>query len=231
MIDWLRSVIEPVWLQNHDLNAVSRPIWRLVRRSREVVAAASARARGCSKTRPGNGVTENHESECRRVRRLLTTTTCVIGLALITSSPARSAPTDGPPPSPYPDSDLILRSYDAVRYDDYFTGSAGGVWFSTPLGLNCGIWDRGSFGCSGDIRGAPQGTTNIGWVNGNIVTRYDWLLGAQFPSGRAERELPPRSYLAYNGTRCATMADSSTYCSRGPFKFFVTPTRTWLSPP
>lgn len=118
-----------------------------------------------------------------------------------------------------------------MKYDDYFTSSAGGVWFSTPLGLNCGIWDRGSFGCTGDIRGATSGTTNIGWVNGNIVTRHDPLLGVQFPPGRAERDLPPRSYIEYNGTRCTTMTDTSTYCSRGPFKFFVTPTRTYLSPP
>jgi len=169
--------------------------------------------------------------EPRRVRRWLLTTACVIGLAFVTSPTAHAEPAGGQPPGPYPDANLIIRYYDPVRYDDYFTNSAGGVWFSTPLGLNCGIWDRGSFGCTGDIRGAPPGTTNIGWVNGNIVTRYDWLLGVQFPPGRAERDLPPRSYIEYNGTRCATMADSSAFCSRGPYKFFVTPTQTWLSPP
>ncbi len=132
---------------------------------------------------------------------------------------------------PYPNNDVIIRSYHPVRFDDYFTPTAGGVWFTTPLGLNCGIWDRGSFGCSGHIRGAPPGTSNIGWVNGNLVTRYDWLLGVQFPPGRGARELPLRSYIEYNGTRCVTMADTSTYCSRGPFKFLVTPTVTWLSPP
>jgi len=171
------------------------------------------------------------DGEPRRVRHWLLTTACVIGLAFVTSPAAHAEPAGGQAPGPYPDANLIIRYYDSVRYDDYFTNSAGGVWFSTPLGLNCGIWDRGSFGCMGDIRGAPPGTTNIGWVNGNIVTRYDWLLGVQFPSGRAERELPPRSYIEYNGTRCATMADSSTFCSRGPYKFFVTPTQTWLSPP
>lgn len=155
-----------------------------------------------------------------------------IGVMLLVGSAAASAePNGGSATSPYPSTYLILDYYDKVKYDDYFTSSAGGVWFSTPLGLNCGIWDRGSFGCVGDIRGAPQGTTNIGWVNGNVVTRYDWLLGVQFPQGRAERELPPRSYIEYNGTRCATMADTSTYCARGPFRFFITPTRTWLSPP
>ena len=144
---------------------------------------------------------------------------------------SQADPNSGSAPNPYPATDFILNYYEKVKYDDYFTPSAGGVWFSTPLGLNCGIWDRGSFGCAGDIRGAPPGTTNIGWVNGNIVTRYDWLLGVQFPPGTDQRELAPRQYIEYNGTRCVTMADMSTYCSRGVFKFFVTPTRTWLSPP
>jgi len=166
-----------------------------------------------------------------RVRRWLTMTACIVGLTLATSAGVHAEPNGGSLSSPFPSAYLILNYYDKVKYDDYFTSSAGGVWFSTPLGLNCGIWDRGSFGCTGDIRGAPPGTSNVGWVNGNIVTRYDWLLGVQFPPGRAERDLPPRSYIEYNGTTCATMADSSTYCSRGPYRFFVTPTKTWLSPP
>lgn len=139
-----------------------------------------------------------------------------------------------PPPSPYPDHALILTSYDHLEPNEFFTASGAGVWFLSPLGLNCGIWDRGSFGCTGDIRGAPPGTSHIGWVNGNIVTRYDAhdpLLRFQFPSARGERTLPPRSYITYNGTTCATMADTSTYCARGPFRFFITPTQTWLSPP
>jgi hypothetical protein len=167
----------------------------------------------------------------RRIRRWLTMTACVSGLLLVTAAGVHAEPNGGSPSSPYPSAYLILNYYDKVKYDDYFTSSAGGVWFSTPLGLNCGIWDRGSFGCTGDIRGAPPGTTNVGWVDGNIVTRYDWLLGVQFPPARAERDLLPRNYIEYNGTRCATMADSSTYCSRGPYRFFVAPTQTWLSPP
>jgi hypothetical protein len=166
----------------------------------------------------------------RRVRHRLKVFAWVNAFMLMGSPTVLAEPNSGSASSPYPTTYLILDYYDKVNYDDYFTSSAGGVWFSTPLGLNCGIWDRGSFGCTGDIRGAPPGTTNIGWVNGNIVTRYDWLLGAQFPPGRGERELAPRSYIEYNGTQCATMADSSTYCVRGPFRFFVTPTRTWLSP-
>lgn len=176
----------------------------------------------------------------RRVRHWLATTGCVIGLALVMVPAAHAGPDDqedqefaGPTaaPSPFPEFNLILRAYNRVRYDDYFTDSVGGVWFSTPLGLNCGIWDRGAFGCRGDIRGAPPGTTNIGWVSGQIVMRWDPGFAVLFPPGRPERDLPPRSYIQYNGTTCATMADLSTFCSRGPFKFYVTPTRTWLNPP
>jgi hypothetical protein len=173
------------------------------------------------------------EREPRRVRHWLVTTACVIGLAFVTSPAASADPSGGGPTAqnPFPDPNLIIRYYQRVRYDDYFTSSAGGVWFSTPRGLNCGIWDRGRFGCTGDIPGAPPGTNRIGWLNGNIVTRYDPLMAVQFPPGQAERDLPPRSYIEFNGTTCATMADSDTYCSRGPFKFVVTSTRTWLSPP
>ncbi len=167
----------------------------------------------------------------RRLGRWLAAALSVCGLVVVTSPSVHAEPNTGDPNSPFPTTNLILHYYEKVKYDDYFTGSSGGVWFSTPLGLNCGIWDRGSFGCTGDIRGAPAGTQNIGWITGQIVPRYDWALGFQFPPGRAERDLPPRSYIEYNGTRCATMADTSTYCQRGPFRFFITPTRTWLAPP
>jgi hypothetical protein len=170
-------------------------------------------------------------SVSRRVGRRIAVFAFACVLALVAAPAVHADPIGGSTSGPFPDPNHIIRYFDKVQYDLYFTASAGGVWFSTALGLNCGIWDRGSFGCSGDIRGAPPGTTNIGWVNGNIVVRYDWLLGVQFLPGRAERDLPPLSYIEYNGTRCATMADSSTFCSRGPYQFFVTPTHTWLSPP
>lgn len=154
---------------------------------------------------------------------------CVIAQICATVPTSQAEPNGGDPSSPYPASYFILRYYESVEYDDYFTSSSGGVWFTTPLGLNCGIWDRGAFACQGDIRGAP-GVTNVGWVSGQIRMRTDPGFAFLTPPGRAERELPPRSYIAYNGTTCATMADLSTYCSRGYFRFFVTPTHTWLSP-
>jgi hypothetical protein len=167
------------------------------------------------------------------VRRWSATAAFAIAMVVWTAPMGQADPPGGAAPDPYPKGDLILTSYDRIAADQFFTASNEGVWFLSPLGLNCGIWDRGSFGCVGDIPGAPPGTTRIGWVNGNIETRYDAndpLLRIQFPPGQAEQTLPPRSYVLYNGTRCATMADNSVYCERGPFRFFITPTQTWLSP-
>jgi len=128
-----------------------------------------------------------------------------IAAMLAMSATSHAEPSNaGDPTNPFPGPNLILRYYDKVKYDDYFTSSSGGVWFTTPLGLNCGIWDRGAFACAGDIRGAP-GTTNVGWVSGQIRMRTDPGFAFLTPPGRGERELPPRSYIEYNGTRCATM--------------------------
>ena len=176
-------------------------------------------------------MTGHSRGATRRLRLRATMAMSAIVFVLSGAPAAGAEPGADPMKGPYPSAAFILSHYTKVKYDDYFTDAVGGVWFTTPLGLNCGIWDRGSFGCTGDIPGAPPGTTNIGWVNGNIVMRYDWLLGVQFPPGRAQRDLPPRSYIEYNGTRCTTMADTSTHCSRGPFQFLITPSRTWLSPP
>ncbi|WP_231740348.1 MULTISPECIES: hypothetical protein [unclassified Mycobacterium] len=161
----------------------------------------------------------------------MATTVFAIGLALVTAPTGHPEP-PAPPTDPYPDGDLIVRSYDSLEPDEFFAaGAAPGVWFLTPSGLNCGIWDRGGFGCAGDIPGAPGGARHIGWFNGNIVVRYDPVVPIQWPPGQAQRTLPPRSYVSWNGTMCVTMADSSTYCERGPFRFFITQTHTWLSPP
>ncbi|MDT5138005.1 MAG: hypothetical protein QOD58_2267 [Mycobacterium sp.] len=164
----------------------------------------------------------------RGLARWLAAMVFVIGLGMGTA-PAGQAQPPGAPPNPYPDENLIWRSYQRHDPAEYFTASASGVWFTSPSGLNCGIWDRGDFGCIGDIH--SPGGDHIGWVKGNIVVRHDGLLNLQFPPGRAEQPMLPRSYVEYNGTTCAVMSDTSTYCSRGPYKFFITPTQTWLSPP
>lgn len=161
----------------------------------------------------------------------------LVGFAISGTPLGHADPDVFPPPSPYPKFEFIIRSYDRHEPDEFFTATQNFtanfnvLWFQAPGGLSCTIWDRGSFGCTGDIQGAPPGTSHIGWVNGNLVVRHDPQLSWQFPPGQAERPLPPRSYVSYLGTTCAVTPDNSTYCIRGPYQFLVTPTHTWLSPP
>lgn len=60
---------------------------------------------------------------------------------------------------------------------------------------------------------------------------YDWSVGVRFPSTQAQRPLPPRSYITHHGTTCAATPDGRTYCERGPLRFLIEPTKTWLSAP
>lgn len=151
------------------------------------------------------------------------------GIAILTLSVAATAQAD--PESavaglnPYPD----IRYYDEVDANSF--AQPGGVWFLAPTGQNCGIWGRGSFGCAGDIPGAPVGTRHIGWIDGDRAMHYDWSVTTRFPATQAEQPLPPRSRITHEGTTCAATGDGRTYCERGPLRFVIEPTKTWLSPP
>lgn len=160
-----------------------------------------------------------------RLYRILT----MVGAGILALSSAVAAQAEPEPanaaPDPYPD----IRYYDeldAVRF-----AVPGGVWFIAPTGQNCGIWGRGSFGCSGDIPGAPPGVGHIGWIDGDRAVHYDWTVAVRFPATRAEQPLPPRSFIRHEGTTCAATPDSRTYCERGPLRFVIEPARTWLSAP
>ncbi|MGY4709651.1 hypothetical protein ACXDF8_08870 [Mycolicibacterium sp. CBM1] len=127
--------------------------------------------------------------------------------------------------NPFPD----IRYYDNAEAGRFV--QPGGVWFVAPTGQNCGIWGLGSFGCAGTIPGAPEGTNNIGWIDGDRAVHYDWTVAARFPSTQAVQALAPRTKLSHEGTTCAVTPDSRTYCERGPLRFIIEPTRTWLSAP
>jgi len=124
---------------------------------------------------------------------------------------------------PFPD----IRYYDIVDAEPYVL--PGGVWFTTPGGQNCGIWGRGNFGCSGDIPGAPDGVRHIGWVNGDRAVHYDWSMAARFPATRAVTPLPAHAKIIHEGTSCAVTVDGRAYCERGPLRFVMEPSKTWLS--
>jgi hypothetical protein len=153
----------------------------------------------------------------------------LIGVALGCPAPALSDPPGGEQ-SPYP----VVTRYPLLDKDDFRLPGSTGVWFLSTSGLNCGIWDGGSFGCAGEIPGAPPGTSRIGYFRGEPRVHYDWTVGARWPAGQAQRVLPLHSSVMHDGTTCSTSQDGSAqdgsmYCERGHFRFFVTPIATWLN--
>jgi hypothetical protein len=142
---------------------------------------------------------------------------------------------DGSPSNPYPELRYFTEN-DAAPYAVGDTPAADfpnqpGVWFVTAQNLRCGIWFRGSFGCTGDIPGAPSGITRIGWITGDTRVHYDWTLAIRFPPAPPQglRTIPPLTYITSEGTTCATTIDAATYCERGPFRFLISSTRSWLN--
>lgn len=150
----------------------------------------------------------------------------LLAVTLLPVSPiAVAEPAASAAPSPWPD----IKYYD--RVDAVPFAVPGGVWFLTPGGQNCGIWQRGSFGCTGMIPGAPQNVRHIGWVDGDRAVHYDWTVAVRFPNSQAQLPLHPFSVITHEGTTCAVTPAGATYCERGPMRFLIEATRTWLSAP
>jgi len=149
-------------------------------------------------------------------------------LALSTAVAARAEPAPADPkPNPYPD----MRYFDQADVAGFSIPGGDGVWFLAPTGQNCGIWGRGSFGCAGEIPGAPPGTSHIAWIDtdGDLAVRYDWIMALKFPPTQAQQPLPPHQFITYQGTTCGVTLDDKIYCERGPLRFVIEPTRTWLN--
>jgi len=161
-------------------------------------------------------------------RRWLAATASTIGLMFGTATLGHAEPPADTPADPYPQMAHIESWYDQLEPDRFFIPDHPGVWFLSPSGLNCGIWTWGSFGCAGDIPGAPAGDNHIAWFNGNRGVHHGWTAAIQFPAGQAAQTLPPRSYVTYESTTCATTPDGNTYCGHGDFKFLITPSGPWF---
>ncbi|SHX53216.1 Uncharacterised protein [Mycobacteroides abscessus subsp. bolletii] len=157
----------------------------------------------------------------RRIMLLLSV--AAIGLCGLSAPRARAD--DPPAPQPYPD----ISYYDSTDPDLFGIPGQSGVWFMSPTGLTCVIRDRGGFGCTGDIPGAPTGANHIGWFDGDARVHYDWTMAVRFPAGSADRMISPLHTLTYENTTCAVTAETDLYCVRGPFRFLVTPTYTRLN--
>lgn len=143
---------------------------------------------------------------------------------------SKADPTNNPiAPNPYPKDSLVLTAYSRVDPATYFLPGLYGVFFSSPGGLECGIWLRGSFGCAGAIPGTPPGVEHIGWFNGDTAVHADWAIRIGFPAARSRQVLPPRSYVNWNETTCAVMGNTDVYCHRGMFRFLITAEGTYLN--
>ena len=159
-----------------------------------------------------------------RLYRMLTAA-AVILVGFGTVATAQADPPPQADPDPFPD----IRYYDQLDAGSF--AQPGGVWFTAPTGQNCGIWGLGNFGCAGDVPGAPAGVGHIGWINGDRAVHYDWSVAVRFPATQAQQPLPARSKITHEGTTCAVTPDGRTYCERGPMRFVIEPTKTWLSAP
>jgi hypothetical protein len=161
---------------------------------------------------------------CRQIAAAV----AAIGLTFAATALAHADPPSDPPVSPFPEMSHIAVWFTQLDPEQFFIPDQPGVWFLSPSGLNCGIWHWGSFGCAGDIPGAPPDVHDIGWFNGNRAVHYGWTAAIQFPPGQALQTLPPRSYVTYESTTCATMPDNGTYCGHGDFQLLMNQASTWL---
>jgi hypothetical protein len=149
-----------------------------------------------------------------------------LGLLGVAWAPAYAEPAAAESnPDPYPE----LRYFTRIDAGPYIDPAGQGTWFVTAQGLRCGIWFRGSFGCTGAIPGAPAGVDKIGWITGDTRVHYDWTMAVRFPPPAGALTIPPLSYIESEGTRCGSTLDGSTYCERGPWRLLINPTRTWLN--
>jgi hypothetical protein len=157
----------------------------------------------------------------------------VVLAGAVASGPAAQADDQtGQRAAPYPQ----LRYFTEIDAAPYAQSDPAGVdlpqrpgyWFVTAQGLRCGIWFRGSFGCSGDIPGG-NGIAYIGWITGDARVHYDWTLSSRFPPALGTTGIPPLTFISAGGTNCGTTVDGSTYCEHGAFRMLITSTHTWLN--
>lgn len=158
----------------------------------------------------------------------------VLGLAMGVTAQAHADPDNPADPNPYPDVQRTWK-YQKIDFEPYLRDGDTGAWFSTPLGLNCAIWDDGSFGCNGSFPGAPAGTNQVSWFPGDWQAHFDTTNELLFTPETAPPVLPPKKYIAYRAVRCAVAPDNGVYCFRGHSansrngdQFYITPTQSWL---
>lgn len=145
----------------------------------------------------------------------------VIGVGA--AAPAAAVPAQGP----YPDTAGYQR---VTNLQIFQVTDRDGIWFTTPVGLYCGIEEDGSYGCSGDLPGAPPGENEVAWFLSDPFPRLYHTDEPRFNSGARQTILIGQTYLEYRGSRCAVNRESAVYCIRGDdpnSQLMVTTGMTW----
>lgn len=124
------------------------------------------------------------------------------------SATASAAPTIGP----YPDTTQYRVDDDLTKY--HVTDKEG-LWFTTPLGLYCGINEDGSYGCSGQLPGVSAGLNEVAWFRDDPFPRLYQTDQPRFNSGAGQSILNGQTYIDYRGSRCAVTFESAVYCIHG----------------
>lgn len=194
--------------------------------ARRHVAGNLSRTDSALEDEGGHVIPSGGQTPPRRLRSgiksVMVSTSGAIAILLYFTASVAAEPQ--PAADPYPK----LRYFTKIDVEPY-RADDGRYWFVTAQGLTCGIWFRGSFGCSGDIPGAPPDVHKIGWINGDTRVHYDWTMATRFPPPQGSLGIPRLNYIESDGTSCATTVDDSTYCERGPWRMLITPTHTWLN--
>ncbi len=160
--------------------------------------------------------------------RWLLTVGLLLGVTFAATPPSNADPApDAAPSTPFPIMSIVHQYYTELAANQFFIPNQAGVYFLTPSGLNCAIWIWGSFGCTGEIAGAPAGANDSAWFNGNRAVQQGWTAAIQYPPGRAQQTLPPTSFVKFEQTTCAVTPESDVYCGHGEFKFIATAKGTW----
>ena len=142
----------------------------------------------------------------RRLRGLFAVP--VLAFVILTFAPQALA---APAHAPYPD----VSHYKIANSQLFRVTDEAGVWFTTPLGVRCAIEDDASYGCSGELPGAPPGENEIAWFVGDPFPRLYHAEVPRFSSDAGQTIAFESTYIDYRGSRCAVTRESAVYCIHG----------------
>lgn len=132
----------------------------------------------------------------------------LLGVGSCSAATSFAAPTAGPYPN--------LDGYKTVpNVENYKVVSETGVWFTSSLGVRCAIEDDGSYGCSGELPGAPPGSNEVAWFFGDPFPRIYHAAAPRFSSAGAQMILARHTSISYRGSRCAVTLENTVYCIHG----------------